>query len=200
MSREFWNQRYQEEEFAYGEEPNDFLREVAHRLQPQSRVLCLAEGQGRNAVWLAQQGHDVVAVDMAEQGLERAHELAARRGVKIETVHADLAEWVPEANSYDAVVAIFAHLPPPARVAMHQRASDALREGGWAIIELYSPRQLEYKTGGPPVLELLVEPHHLQAEFEGLHFEHLEEKIREIAEGAYHRGTSSVVQMLAQKH
>lgn len=198
MSKEFWNERFSEAEFTYGEEPNDFLREVADRLPANAHVLCLAEGQGRNAVWLAEQGHRAVAVDQAEEGLKRAHELAARRGVTIETIVADLSDWTPP-GEYDAIVAIFAHLPVPARAQMHSRAAAALKPGGFAIIEGYTPRQLEYKTGGPQAVELLIEPETLRGEFEGFEFLRLEERVREISEGAYHRGTSAVVQLLAKK-
>lgn len=199
MSKDFWNERYKEEEFAYGEEPNDFLREVAGHIPKSGKVLCLAEGQGRNAVWLAQEGHDVLAVDQAEAGLERARELAQRRGVTISTQAADLFEWKPPEEAFDAVVAIFAHLPAPKRAQMHLWAAQALKPGGVAIVELYSPRQLEYKTGGPPVIELLVEPEDLRREFESLEIMHLKERVRDIQEGAYHRGKSAVVQLLAKR-
>ncbi len=197
--KNFWDVRYAEDTFAYGEEPNDFVRESTSLFAPKSRILLLAEGQGRNAVWLARQGHHVVAVDQSAVGLERATELARRYDVEIETVVADLMQWSAEPNSFDGVVAIFAHLPKPGRAHMHKMAVQALKSGGIAVVEAYTPRQLAHKTGGPPVLELLVEPDDLRAEFEGLEIERLEELERDVKEGPYHHGVAAVVQLVARK-
>lgn len=196
---QFWDVRYAEDTFAYGEEPNDFVRDSTSLFAPNSRILLLAEGQGRNAVWLARQGHRVVAVDQSAVGLERAHELAGRYDVEIETIVADLMEWSAEPNSFDGVVEIFAHLPKPGRVHMHQMAAKALKPNGVALVEAYTPRQLALKTGGPPVLELLVEPEDLRTEFRGLEIERLEELERDVKEGPYHQGVAAVVQMVARK-
>jgi SAM-dependent methyltransferase len=197
--KEFWNQRYAEEVFAYGEEPNDFVRQMTGTFAPGSRILLLAEGQGRNAVWLARHGHKAVAVDQSEVGLKRTHELAAKYGVTVETVAADLMTWTAEPNSFDAVVAVFAHLPASGRAHMHKMAVEALKPGGIAVVEVYSPRQLEHKTGGPPNIELLVEPEALRAEFAGLEIERCEELERDVFEGPYHCGRAAVVQLLGRK-
>jgi SAM-dependent methyltransferase len=199
MQASFWDARYAEEGFAYGTEPNDFVREVAHRIRPGGKVLCLAEGEGRNAAFLAARGHAVLAVDQSTVGLEKARRLAAERGATIDVLAADLAVWAAEEGAFDAVVATSAHLPRPARSHMHAAAVRALAPGGVLILEAYTPRQLAFRTGGPPDEALLVEPEHLREELAGLTLERLEEIEREMAEGKYHRGRSAVVRALGVK-
>lgn len=194
----FWNERYAEPAFAYGEEPNDFVREMAPRLGP-GPVLCLAEGQGRNAVFLAGRGHDVTAVDASAEGLRRAEELAARRGVRIRAVVADLADFDPGAERWGAVVSVFAHLPPDLRRAVHRRVVGALAPGGWLVLEAYTPRQLDYGTGGPPVAGPLMTLEGLREELAGLEIVLGEERERLVREGAYHDGLSHVVRVLARR-
>lgn len=198
MSRDFWNARYGEEGFAYGDQPNDFLRSVAARI-PSGPVLCLAEGQGRNAVFLAGLGHAVTAVDLSAVGLARARAFAASRGLTLETLEADLSTWVAPEARFSGVVATFAHLPPPARAHMLASAVRSLVPGGVLIFEAYTPRQLAFRTGGPPEVELLVEPEDLRRELSGLRFEVLEEVEREVVEGRYHTGRAAVVRALAVK-
>jgi SAM-dependent methyltransferase len=196
--RQFWDARFGEAGFAYGDQPNDFLREQAATLSP-GRALCLAEGEGRNAVHLAQLDHDVLAQDLSSVGLAKAKQLAERRGVAIETVCGDLAVFEPQPQSFDLVVAIWMHLPPPLRAEVHRRAVAALRPGGLLILEAYTPRQLALGTGGPPRLELLIEPADVSRELAGLELPILRETRRFIAEGPWHRGESAVVQALARK-
>lgn len=194
----FWNRRFAEAGFAYGREPNDFLRQHASAL-PTGRALCLAEGEGRNAVHLAALGHGVIAQDLSPVGLAKARQLAAEQGLMIDTHCGDLADYDPEPGSVDLVVAIWMHLPPALRAAVHRKAVAALRPGGHLILEAYTPRQLELGTGGPPVAELLIEPEVLRSELAGLEWLVLEEKRRWIEEGPYHRGESAVVQALGRK-
>lgn len=195
----FWNQRYAEPGFAYGTCANDFLRAQVNSLPPRCRVVCLAEGEGRNAVFLAAQGHDVLALDVSEVGLAKARELASQRGVTIRTEVCDLSLWIPEADSIDAIVSIWAHLPSPARAALHARCVAALAPGGVLLLEAYTPSQLEKNTGGPRDASLMMTAELLRLECEGLDFEILREVERMIDEGPYHRGESSVVQVLAKK-
>ena len=196
--RQFWDARYGEAGFAYGEQPNDFLREQAAALPP-GRALCLAEGEGRNAVHLAQLGHAVLAQDLSSVGLAKARQLAERRGVAIETLCCDLADFEPEPEAFDLVVAIWMHLPPPLRADTHRRAVAALRPGGQLILEAYTPRQLQLGTGGPPTETLLIEPEELRRELAGQDLLLLEERQRWIEEGPYHRGRSAVVQAIGRK-
>jgi SAM-dependent methyltransferase len=193
-----WDDRYSAPNYAYGTEPNDFLQSVAGRIPP-GRVLCLAEGQGRNAVYLASLGHDVLAVDQSPVGLERARELAASRGVKIATEVADLSNFIIEPGSWSGIVAIFAHLPPALRSRVFVAAVRGLASGGAFVLEAYSPKQLEYGTGGPKDVSMLMSLDALRAELAGLRIEHGVETEREIHEGEYHQGRSAVLQILAFK-
>ena len=190
-----WDTRYRADEYVYGTEPNDFLRSVASMI-PKGKVLCIAEGEGRNAVYLAQQGYDVTAVDSSSVGLAKAQRLAQTRSVKIETIVADLAEYQIEPHTWQGIVTIFGHLPPAIRADLHRRCVAGLVVGGAFILEAYSPRQLQYDTGGPPVAELLMELSELKHELAGLHFHSAHEIEREVVEGRGHTGLGSVVQIL----
>lgn len=194
----FWDQRYESVRYAYGTEPNEFLVEVVAQI-PEGPVLCLASGEGRNAVYLAQQGHEVTAVDLSSVGLEKTKRLAAERGVSVWTTHADLAEYVIEPGAWAGIVAIFAHMPPPIRRRMHRGVVEGLRPGGVLVLEAYTADQLAHRTGGPPVRELLFGLDELREELDGLDFVHAEEIVRHIEEGEFHRGTSAVVQVMGVK-
>ncbi len=193
-----WDERYAEADFAYGTAPSAFLAAVACRI-PEGPVLCLAEGQGRNAVFLARLGHAVTAVDQSTVGLSRARELAAAQGVTIECVAADLADFPIAPGAWAGIVSIWAHLPPALRGAVHRKAVAGLRPGGVMVVEAYAPRQLEFGTGGPRVTELLVPRRALEQELSGLEFILAQEAEREVVEGKYHRGMAAVVQVLAHK-
>lgn len=193
-----WNERYAEAGFAYGEAPNDFLAEAAPEI-PKGPVLCLAEGEGRNAVFLAQRGHAVVAVDQSSVGLEKARKLASDRGVEIETQVADLADYAIEPNSYAGIVSIWAHTPPALRRALHRKCVDGLQPGGVMLLEAYTPEQLSLGTGGPPNPAVCMTADALREELAGLEFTTLVERQREVAEGKYHNGLSAVVQLIARK-
>ena len=196
--RLFWDERYSEDTWAYGCAPNDFLRQQAAGL-PSGDALCLAEGQGRNGVHLAERGHRVTIQDLSPVGLERARQLAAERGVDLSCLCCDLNEFEPAAESVDLVVAIWMHLPADLRATVHRRALRALRPGGTLILEAYTPRQLGLGSGGPPSADLLIEPEQLRQEFPGLQWLVLEERRRWIEEGPYHRGESAVVQACGRK-
>jgi SAM-dependent methyltransferase len=194
-----WDERYSDAFSAYGTEPNDFLREVAAALPP-GPVLCLAEGEGRNAVFLAERGHAVTAVDLSAVGLENTRRLAEEHGVEVQTVHADLADFDPGEGRWAAIVSIFGHLPPPIRTRLHARCVTALRPGGAFVLEAYTPEHLERPgRGGPPVAQMMMTPEGLRKELEGLEFERCERVDREVNEGRFHQGPSSTVQVLAFK-
>jgi SAM-dependent methyltransferase len=193
-----WNDRYSNETYAYGTEPNDFLVAQFGKL-PEGRVLCLGDGEGRNSVWLAQQGRKVTAVDASEVGLEKARRLAETRGVEITTVHADLADFEIKSQSWNVIVSIFCHLPPELRRSVHRRCVEGLCSGGVMLLEAYTPTQLEYKTGGPPTAEMMMDAESLRMDLAGLEFQHLQECIREVHEGEFHDGIGAVVQAVARK-
>ena len=193
-----WNERYSGDRYAYGMAANDFLVSMNDRL-PVGKILCLAEGEGRNAVWLAEQGNEVTAVDASDIGLQKADRLAKDRGVEITTVHADLADYDIGKQRWDAIISIFCHLPPGLRGDVHRRCVEGLRDNGMILLEAYTPLQLEYKTGGPPVTEMMMDASSLRSELNGLEFLHLQECVREIHEGEFHSGAGAVVQVLAKR-
>jgi len=193
-----WDERYGEAGFAYGTKPNDFLVEVVDRIPP-GPVLCLAEGEGRNAVFLAARGHPVTAVDQSRVGLAKAKALAAEQGVSLETRVSDLAEFDYRADHYAGIVSIWAHTPPEVRRLVHEKCVQALAPGGVMILEAYTPAQLERGTGGPPNPALCMTAAALRDELSGLEFESLEERDRVVSEGKYHQGRSAVVQLLARR-
>ena len=194
-----WDERYGAGTFFYGTEPNDFLVEQAGAIPRGGRVLCLAEGEGRNAVYLASLGCRVTAVDQSAVGLAKALELARQRGVAIDTVVADLADYRMEPRHWDGIVSIWCHLPSALRGIVHQRVIEGLRPGGVFILEAYTPEQLRHRTGGPTLPDLMPTLAQLTRELAGLQFLHALEKERVVHEGAGHHGTSAVVQVVARR-
>jgi SAM-dependent methyltransferase len=199
MASNIWDERYAGEAFMYGTEPNDFVREQWRQLPAGGRVLCLAEGEGRNAVFLAQQGLQVTGVDGSAVGLAKAQQLAAQRGVSIETAVADLGVYEPGLARWDAVVSIWCHLPPPLKKTLHPKLVAALAPGGVLLLEHYHPRQLEYRTGGPPDAAMMMTLEELRRDFAGLTVLHAFEGEREIHEGHGHGGRSYVTQFIARR-
>lgn len=194
-----WDTRYGYDGYFYGTDPNDFVAKHYHRLPEHGRVLCLADGEGRNSVFLASHGFDVTAVDQSAVGLEKATRLARERGVVITAIQADLAQWPLGAQDWDAIVAIFCHLPPSIRRHVHEQIPGALKPGGVLLLEAYTPAQLAFGTGGPPYAELMLTADILTAELPPLVFDHLLETERQIIEGSGHTGRGAVVQAIARR-
>lgn len=195
----FWDERYGTADgYVFGTAPNDFLATHAGSIPP-GPVLCLAEGEGRNAVFLAQRGHTVTAVDQSSVGLAKARQLAAQRGVTITTTAADLADYRIEPGAWSGIVAIFAHLPAPLRQRVNAQIVAGLRPGGVYLSEVYSPAQLAFGTGGPKDPALLVPLADLCAELAGLDLVIARECERDVIEGTGHTGRASVVQILARR-
>jgi SAM-dependent methyltransferase len=190
-----WDERYSQSGFAYGTDPNEFLAFAAGRI-PVGPVLSLGEGEGRNATYLAGLGHRVVAVDQSEVGLAKARRLAEDRGLKIETVVADLESFLVEPGAWAGIVSIFCHLPPRVRIPLYAAAVRGLRPGGIFVLEAYTPNQIGRGTGGPQDPDMLMSLASLFEELAGLEFVHACELDREVREGAYHTGLASVVQVI----
>ena len=194
-----WDQRYQENKPVYGEAANDFLAEQVGLLRP-GTCLCLAEGQGRNAVWIAEQGFAVTAMDQSSGGMAKAAELAAARGVALETAVGDLAEFDLGSGKWDNIVSIFGHLPGPLRRDVHRRVVEALRPGGIFLLEAFTPDQLATEgTGGPADPDMLLTIAKLKAELPELEVVFAREIVRPVNEGDYHKGDCAVVQFIARK-
>ena len=209
-SSNMWDERYAETDFAYGTAPNDFLKKILPTLEgvvPQtSSCLLLAEGEGRNAVYMAQQGWPKpTAVDSSSVGLVKAQKLANDKGVAIAVECADLATYELGGGEgrppkWDCIVGISCHLPPPIRDRVLQNVPRALKPGGYFVLEAYTPQQLEYKTGGPPAAEMMYSRQILQDAFEGhLEIVRNQEVVREVVEGKYHTGRAAVVQFVGRK-
>lgn len=193
-----WDQRYSAEEYAYGTNPNEFLKEHINFI-PKGKVLSLAEGEGRNAVFLAKQGYSVTAVDASLVGLSKARKLAEENKVDIEFIHADLADYELGENRWDGIVSIFCPLPSLLRKAIYKNVITALKQNGVFLLEAYTPEQIKYGTGGGNSVDVMQSKESLSMELAGLNFKHLIELEREVLEGIYHTGIGSVVQVIAVK-
>jgi SAM-dependent methyltransferase len=197
---QMWNGRFKAPGFLFGTEPNAWLREHAALWPPGQRVLCVADGEGRNSTWLAARGLAVDAFDISEVGVAKARALAAERGVTVNYAVADgdALAW-PDA-AYDGVAAIFIQYADPAqRARLFANFVRCLKPGGTLILQGYTPKQLDYQTGGPPFASHLYTPALLREEFAALDIVELREYEAEVAEGSGHRGWSALVGMVARK-
>lgn len=198
MNAGSWDERYTAAHYVYGTEPNAFVAAVAGHI-PTGPVLCLAEGEGRNAVFLAQLGHATTAVDLSSVGLRKAQALAAARGVPLTTVVADLAHYSIAPGAWAGIVATWAHLPPPLRRTVLGAAVAGLQPGGVFILEAYTPAQIAFGTGGPKDPALCMTLAALREELAGLDFLIGRECERDVIEGSCHTGRAAVVQVLAAR-
>jgi SAM-dependent methyltransferase len=193
-----WDERYSVAEYAYGITPNQFLEKNVSCI-PKGKVLSLAEGEGRNAVFLAKQGYSVTAVDASLIGLNKARKLAEENEVVVEFVHGDLADYDVGENRWDGIVSIFCPLPSSLRKELHKKVITGLRKNGVFLLEAYTPNQLKHGTGGGNSVDLMQSEASLNLELAGLRFNHLIELERDVIEGIYHTGIGSVVQAIATK-
>lgn len=196
--KEFWNNRYAEADFAYGAEPNEFLKKHLDFL-PKGKILFPAEGEGRNAVFTAQNSREVYAFDMSEEGKKKALELAETKNVSLQYEVCSAMEMPYEFNSFDGLVLIYAHFPKPIRKEVHQKLLTLLKPGGKIIFEAFSKEQLKYQSGGPKDEEMLFSEEEIKEEFEGVEFEKFEKKIITLNEGKYHQGEGAIIRFLGTK-
>lgn len=200
-----WDERYSDNDYVYGTAPNTFLASVIEKIKcnanhsQRGRVLSLGEGEGRNAVFLAEHGCIVTAVDASRVGLSKAEKLAKARGVVIKVIHSDLAHLEIEPGQWDGIVSIFCHVPSQLRKELHRKVIDGLCPGGIFVLEAYTPSQLALKTGGPQDVDMTMSLTQLKSELDGLVFEHAQELEREVVEGKFHTGKGAVVQIIARK-
>jgi cyclopropane fatty-acyl-phospholipid synthase-like methyltransferase len=193
MHREFWEQRYAETGYAYGTQPNVYLTTHANLFQPGQRALVIGDGEGRNGVWLAEQGLHVLSVDYSATGLRKAEALAQERSVSLSTECVDLTEWDWPQGVFDFVVIIYVHFPPEIRARLHQAALHALKPGGQVILEAFTYEQLQHNSGGPPVREMLYDATLLEDDFRGGEIVELDECCDVLNEGKYHVGDAAIV-------
>ncbi|MFC6687159.1 SAM-dependent methyltransferase [Jhaorihella thermophila] len=194
-----WDQRYSIPDYLFGTEPADFLRREAGVIPSGARVLCVADGEGRNSVWLAGQGMRVTAFDASPVGVEKARTLAAERGVDVAFNVTGVEEW-DWSRQYDAVVAVFIQFAPPdLRDRLFGWLGQAVRPGGVLLLHGYAPRQVDYGTGGPPSRENMYTTDMLRAAYDGWEILRLDDYDAEIDEGPGHSGRSALVDLVARK-
>jgi SAM-dependent methyltransferase len=196
----FWNGRYQEPEYIFGTEPNAYLRRNAGLWQPGQHVLCVADGEGRNSVWLARQGLKVDAFDISDVGVSKAKRLAQEAGVSVRVEVSDCDQYPWPVGAYDGVAAIFVQFADPAmRQRLFTNIVNSLKPGGVLILQGYTPRQLEYKTGGPSQVANLYTEDILRGAFPQMEIIELLDYEDELAEGVHHRGRSALIGVVARK-
>jgi SAM-dependent methyltransferase len=195
-----WNQRFSDADYLFGREPNEYLRAKASLLPPAGGVLCVADGEGRNSVWLASQGMKVEAFDISTVGVEKARRLAADSGVSVDFNVADCDSWNWSLASHDAVVAVFVQFADPVtRARLFANMVGALKPGGVLILQGYTPKQLKYKTGGPGELSHLYTAEVIRESFTTLPTVEWIEYEAELNEGVRHAGRSALLGFVARK-
>jgi cyclopropane fatty-acyl-phospholipid synthase-like methyltransferase len=196
---ERWQTRFSAPAYAFGKEPNAFLKAQAHRLRPGQSALSVADGEGRNGVWLAEQGLDVLTIDFSQAGLAKAQALAAERGVKLRTELADVTQWRWPTNAFDVIVAIFIFVEPHERAPFFASLKAALKPGGLLLMQGYRPEQLKFRTGGPPNAERMYTRAILQEAFGEMAEVDIREHDSTISEGTAHVGMSALIDLVARK-
>lgn len=201
-AQDFWSERYRAagSDYLFGTEPNRFLTSQAALIRPGQRALSVADGEGRNAVWLARQGLDVTAIDLSPVAIEKAEALAVRRGVAVDFALADAVGWTYPDEYFDLVAGIFIQFASPdERARLFAKMKDTLKPGGLIVLQGYTPRQLEYRTGGPSDPDKLYTHALLARSFADFDIEVLHEYEDVLAEGSGHSGRSALIGMVARK-
>jgi len=197
---ERWEARFSAPGYLFGKEPNGFLKSKAHLLKPGQKALSIADGEGRNGVFLAEQGLDVLAIDISPTALAKSQALAKERGVTLRTELADLATWNWPAAAFDVVVAIFFQFcTPTERAQVFANIKRALKPGGLLLMQGYRPEQLVYKTGGPSEVENLYTRALLEQAFGDFASLEIDEYDSVINEGAGHGGMSALIDLVGRK-
>jgi ubiquinone/menaquinone biosynthesis C-methylase UbiE len=202
--KNFWNERYSEEDYAYGQHPNEFLSQTLSSYTP-AKILFPAEGEGRNAVYAAQLGWEVTAFDVSQSGQQKAFRLAQERHVNIQYQVGELSELYFASQSFDAIALIFAHFPADQKSELHQQLFRLLKPGGVVILEAFSKAHLDIQAknpqvGGPKSIGMLHSVEEIRNDFEGCTFLQLAEDKVILNEGKYHNGESSVIRVIGIKN
>jgi cyclopropane fatty-acyl-phospholipid synthase-like methyltransferase len=198
--QERWEKRFSAPDYVFGKEPNAFLKAQAHRLRAGQTALSVADGEGRNGVWLAEQGLDVLAIDQSAAALAKARSLAQERGVKLSTELADITTWPWPTAAFNVIVAIFIQvLFPVERPAFFAKMKRALKPGGLLLMQGYRPEQLTYRTGGPSDVERLYTRAILEEAFGDMAEVDIREHDSAISEGSGHVGMSALIDLVARK-
>jgi 2-polyprenyl-3-methyl-5-hydroxy-6-metoxy-1,4-benzoquinol methylase len=198
IMEEFWNNRYAEKDFAYGTEPNDFLKDELEKL-PAGKILFVCEGEGRNAVFAAKQNWIVEAFDLSEEGKRKASLLAKQNNVSINYQIANASTIEYSENSFHVVVLIYAHFPETIRKSVHERIVSWLKPGGLVVMEAFNPNQLKNTSGGPKDLSMLYTKEIMTDDFKELIIQQLFTETIELNEGKYHIGKADVIRFVGKK-
>jgi len=198
---QFWNERFDKVEFIFGKEPNEYLiQKSTQHLKPNISVLCIADGEGRNGVWLAKQGMRVTGFDVSDIALAKAKQFAREHQVNVQYSLSDTDGFDWQMNAYDAVIGIFIQFADPEmRTRIFKQVHQTLKPGGLFILQGYTPKQLEYKTGGPSLIEHLYTEEMMRELSQGFDILDLECYEKELSEGARHTGMSALLGMVAKK-
>ncbi len=197
---EFWNQRFGQNLFVYGQKPNEFFQETLKYIDaPGDKLLLPAEGEGRNAIYATKLGWEVYAFDSSEAGRKKAMKWASEAGLKFTYDLMSYQELNLPESTYDVAALIYAHMPGDIRHQIHQKIFDSLKPGGYIILEAFDKQQLGKNSGGPKNLDMLYDTETLKNDFEGMKFEQLEKIKTTLNEGPYHQGEAVVVRMIAIK-
>lgn len=203
--KEMWNKRYSEEAYAYGTDPNEFLKETLPKLPVKGEILFVAEGEGRNAVFAAAHGWSVHAFDISEAGRAKAIALSKEKNVTISYNLGTLEDQAYPPESFNAIVLIYAHFPSTIRAKTHTALVNLLKKGGHLLLEGFSKRQITLQkehpsSGGPKDIEMLFDVASIQADFKELHPVLIENRDTILKEGKYHDGKASVIRFIGKKH
>lgn len=197
-----WSARFREagDDYLFGTEPSRFMAEHVRWFESGATALSVADGEGRNSVWLAEQGLAVTALEISPVALSKASKLAAGRGVAVDFVLGDALDWTWPAAAFDLVLAVFIQFAAPTeRAKLFVDMQSAVKPGGLLLLHGYTPKQLEYKTGGPPCADHLYTPELLRQAFAGWDILELREYEAELREGTAHCGTSALIDLVARK-
>lgn len=194
-----WHERFDTKEYVYGEEANQFIQEKRGELVDCKSVVCFAEGEGRNAVFLAGEGHHVTAWDYAESGLQKTKKLAEKSGVDVKTQKVDLLEYEVDAGQYDASIMVFGHFQSRDQKNIFQKMLKVIRPGGVIMMEVYSKEQIHYGTGGPREVDMLYDPKDILDWAGGHHVVHFFYGEQDRKEGILHKGLAHVIQLVLRK-
>ena len=202
--KDMWNERYSSAEYAYGKAPNAYLKSSVEKYKLRGKILLAAEGEGRNAVYAAQKGLEVVAFDISEEGRKKALQLAEAENVSIEYEVGEFMKMDFAKNSFDAAALIFAHFPPNILTQYHRKIADLVKPGGLLILEGFSQNNLPLrkknpKIGGPDKIEMLYSMDSIQKDFHDFEVLELEEAETELTEGLFHNGMASVIRFVGRK-
>lgn len=197
--QDLWNQKFSRDGYLYGKEPNSFIASCYNNFKKSNRVLCVGEGEGRNAIFLAKKGYDVAAIDASDIGLEKLNAFAKEEGVNVQTRCIDLNDWIPT-KKYGAVIASYLHLPSAQKTDIFSKIEAAIKYQGFFVIEVFSKNQLNYSSGGPKDEDLLYTVDDFKEALKHSVIHKLEEVEVDLDEGKGHQGKASVIRVIAQKN